>query len=448
MTLAGIDLTRAVFTHPEREALVRAVFSAPLGESEKDFIEWKSRYDLRSPEDQCKLARHILGFANRDPDRAATAFAGFAYLICGAEPGDVQGVEKLDSADLVQGIGRYTGTAGGPRWDFDYIESQGRDVLVITVERPEWGDPIRTLQKGLGSYQPGAIFVRRHGKTEQADPSEIQMLELRSARHKRQLELDVKWATTPQPVLAVGWDKDDATKWAEREREGMLASLARFHMPRKMGMLPPLLLGAEGRKPEEYETQVERYLKDATETLPIRLLYEGVRRAHQYKVEITNLTDRNFEAVRLELTIEGSVRGYFDLDDARYELGVDQLPTRPRPYGDVQDLLSGFHMPHITPFSRMAQPPVGWIDNSASARIRFADQDLRPHGRTVTASWRLFAGRDLAGQDIAIKWSTTAKNTEGKVDGELRLTVHQDVLGLRDLLDTPKAKKTSSTDRK
>ncbi len=435
MALIGVDFNRAVFTHPERKALVEAVFSAPPGEPEKDFIKWKSGYDLRSPEDQCKLARHILGFANRNPDQAANVFGGSAYLICGVEPGDSNGVEKLDAADLVQGIGRYTGTAAGPRWDFDYVDQGGRDVLVITIERPLWGDPIRTLQKGFGAYVAGMVFIRRHGKTEQADPSEIRMLELRSARHKQQLELAVTWSSSPQPVLAVGWSQQELTNWGEQERDKLLEPLARHQVAGTTGLFG--MLYGETRTPEEYRAQVDEYVKVASDALPLRLLLKAAERAHRYRLEIQNLTERNFEATRLELVLRGGAFAYFDLSDARFELKIDRLPTRPNLYGIRRDFLgSAWKMPYI-PSSFVAAPPVGWIENKqGGVHIRFADQDVRPRGSATTVDWLLIAAGQAAGKAISIEWSATAKNTEGRVEGELQLPVDAEMHGIGDLLDS------------
>src|SRR6185312_4320544 len=85
MTLR-IDVSRALTTHEERAALVRAVVVAEP-EDELDWIEWKIAGDLSKRPTQGTIARHILGMANRLPDRAALHAGGCGYLILGAEPG-------------------------------------------------------------------------------------------------------------------------------------------------------------------------------------------------------------------------------------------------------------------------------------------------------------------------------------------------------------------------
>ena len=57
----------------------------------------------------------VLGFANRDPAKAAISAGGCAYLIIGAEPGHPGGQAPIDLADLTAGIDQYVGR-DGPAW--------------------------------------------------------------------------------------------------------------------------------------------------------------------------------------------------------------------------------------------------------------------------------------------------------------------------------------------
>src|SRR5215467_12981454 len=98
MTLR-VDTSRALTTHEERVALVRAVVAAQ-SEDELDWIEWKIAGDLSKGPTQGTVARHILGFANRLPDGAALHAGGCGYLIIGAQPGSVPGIARMDPASL------------------------------------------------------------------------------------------------------------------------------------------------------------------------------------------------------------------------------------------------------------------------------------------------------------------------------------------------------------
>jgi len=147
-----IDTSRALATYEERAALVHAVVDAQP-EDELDWIEWKIGGDLSKWPTQGTIARHILGMANRMPDRAMSHAGGYGYLIMGAEPGSAPGIAKVDPANLGQGVQSFLGTEG-PAWWPHYDEEQGVSVLVIVVEPPQPGQRIFTLRKTLTVTNP------------------------------------------------------------------------------------------------------------------------------------------------------------------------------------------------------------------------------------------------------------------------------------------------------
>src|SRR5689334_17047360 len=70
------------------EAVVR---TAPNNES--TWIEWKSTLDLGDKAGHYHIAKHVLGFANRMVTTARAHAGGFAYMIAGAEPGNLAGIQ-------------------------------------------------------------------------------------------------------------------------------------------------------------------------------------------------------------------------------------------------------------------------------------------------------------------------------------------------------------------
>lgn len=183
-----IDVSRALTSHEELAALVRAVVAAQP-EDELDWIEWKIAGDLSKRPTQGIIARHVLGLANRLPDRAALHAGGWGYLIMGAQPGSAPGISKVDPALLGQGVQSWLGSEG-PAWWPHYDEEMGVPVLVVAVAPPQSGQRAFTLRKDLtvtppggGSkgYAAGTIFVRHPGRTEIAGPGDIRALEDRYA---------------------------------------------------------------------------------------------------------------------------------------------------------------------------------------------------------------------------------------------------------------------------
>jgi hypothetical protein len=166
-----IDTNQAFLSVALRRTLVAAVRDAPEHEGEPDWVEWKSTVDLREKRWMAEIARHVLRFANRDPERAQRAAEGFGYLLLGVEPGNLCGVSPIDSAQLESGTSPYLGR-DGPQMSTEYVELEGTPVLVITVRPPRAGDRIFSLEKAFQQDEPGgihvhypngAVFVRREG---------------------------------------------------------------------------------------------------------------------------------------------------------------------------------------------------------------------------------------------------------------------------------------------
>jgi len=81
--------------------LIALVHSA-VGANETYELEWKLEFPLGTRTRRAALAKHIIAFANRDPDRAVRTFKGHAFLLIGVEPGAWGSAPGLDPAELVQ----------------------------------------------------------------------------------------------------------------------------------------------------------------------------------------------------------------------------------------------------------------------------------------------------------------------------------------------------------
>ena len=94
------DTTNKPVRGSDWNRLLEAILAAD-SKDELDWVEWKSTLDLSSKEVQAKsLAKHILAFANRDPQEARKHVEGVGLLVVGMEPGQVHGVVGIDNAVL------------------------------------------------------------------------------------------------------------------------------------------------------------------------------------------------------------------------------------------------------------------------------------------------------------------------------------------------------------
>lgn len=442
MALVGIDLTRATRTLGERVALIEAVANAPASEPELDWIEWKSTLDLGLAKDLFNMARHVLGFANRQPETAAATMGGCSYLLVGVEPGNLQGVTTIDVAQLSTAIDRYTGGAAGPRWSPDYVQCRGRTVLVITIEPPSWGDPIHTLRHGYDNSQAGAIFVRRMAKTEQANPQEIVMLTQRAARRSPQIAISVRWASERPQILAAGVTKEAVEQWADQERAELIRRLEDYKEPdlttpaaAAMAAALPRNIFGEKRTGDEYRKEVDDYIALARKALFGRIFANALRRANPIGIVVVNGTDGNFSEVRCELTMPDQLWAVFDRRAALDELS-GKFPTHPRPFGAIDRDPFGLQRPLDSVYALGLTPPRiyrGRIDNSASVKVTFDPVTLRPRDEVHLEPFFLLAGRGLAGATIEVDWKATATNADGVAAGILNLTVVPNVVGIESL---------------
>ena len=169
----------------ERLAIVEFVASTATLE-ETDYLEWKSAYDLTTKPGAAAIARQLIGFANRDPIKAARHAGGLAYVLVGAQAGSVIGAPHWDSADIENWLAPFV----QPELSYDvhYVPIDDELVLFITVEPPRQGDPIFALQRSSEdpddrkALAEGTIFVRHGGKTERHTAGDLQRLTARAQK--------------------------------------------------------------------------------------------------------------------------------------------------------------------------------------------------------------------------------------------------------------------------
>ena len=138
---AAIDLARAPRGELAAAHLVTAV--ADTGDlAERHYLELKGPPDLATKVNKAKVAKFILGAANRLPDRAAEAFEGYGVMIVGITKQGIEGVPPIEMLALSQVIQPFLGAAG-PRWDVVRVPVEGstNQVLVILVDPPQVGQP-------------------------------------------------------------------------------------------------------------------------------------------------------------------------------------------------------------------------------------------------------------------------------------------------------------------
>ncbi|WP_346622564.1 hypothetical protein [Blastococcus montanus] len=425
-------------------------------EDEADWIEWKSALDLTTPEGAFSLARQILGSANRHPDHAARFMAGLGYVLVGVEPGSVEGVTLIDLARLDAALDKYLGNPG-PVWAGIFVEVQGKDVLVVTVESPRWGDRFYPLaktfqsEKGKPGADAGTVFVRRQARTLPAGPGELQMLQdrlLRGQQPEQSLDLDVEWPADPAVLTPLDLSADGINAWIFQRREAVLAIEPPPEEPlpegtARMQAAMARAIRADPRSREQYEEEVEAHLQKCRKAVPQAILRKVLgQQLNLMNLRVTNPTVRNLPDVELTLQIEGRVLAYDEGEDTEWS-----LPRPPKAHGtpDMSRLFSGLSpdVPGLaSPLSRLlsSSPSVSLkglridIDNGPPVTtVTLQLGDIRPHGVANATPFMLVVAEE-PGSTVTLNWSATSTRVDARREGELVVPVADHALAPLDLI--------------
>ena len=421
MSLA-LDTSRQLRSVGELAQLVEAISRAPASESEPDWLEWKSDADLTDKHWHAVIAKLVAGFANRDPASARREAGGCGYIVVGAEPGNVPGVTPVDHADLSSGVSRFVGPA--VRWDPRYIECRGRQVLVVTVEPPEFGHPIRAI---LRAHQPGSgfrmrqgdVYVRSHGRTDLATQADYDMLNRRYAASREQItdiRVDSMGTVSAVPVEC-GPERIRTLCFHIRE------SLDVPHLPLALRNFRPAL---ENRTVSEYKDELDSYIDELAPVL-IHVAHAEALAGLEPGMELrlSNESQHNFDAVRVKIEFEQEVFAYPGVEEV-----VPPIPNPPRKWGSMNrldglDSLTGSGMmPDL-----LGLPE---IDNSGPTTVKFDDVDLRPSDTIKLDPIHLVTTADLAGTVLSAKWTATSSSADRVANGELLVEVSPDTITSHD----------------
>lgn len=269
------DLNQRVRRPSERLALVEYIAASPTLQ-ENEHLEWKSGYDLSQRPDAGKFAKQLVGFANRDPARARRLSGGYAYVLLGVEAGAITGVPVWDSADIESWLSRFVPSE--LIYDIHYVGASGKDILLLEVEPPRNGDSIFCLQNSTGdgksSLSEGAIYVRRGGKTEVANASEIEMLTTRARGSEIGVSLDLSVEVEAQsldPLDPRMLAPPIPERWVETTRRELMKGIPDG----------PNLIAAigESRSPATAREQVRAYLQEVAANWPTFALSRHVAQA-------------------------------------------------------------------------------------------------------------------------------------------------------------------------
>ena len=168
---------------------------------ERHYLEIKSDIDP-SKNELAKIAKYILGSANRMPNKAATAFEGYGVMVVGVAPGSITGVPPIEILDIDKIVSAYIGP-NGPHWDLIHVpvKDSTNSVLVILVDPPQDGQDAFACRKDGDGFANGRIYIRADGETREARAHEVdQLLERGKRSTAAEIGFDVEVLGYAYPV--------------------------------------------------------------------------------------------------------------------------------------------------------------------------------------------------------------------------------------------------------
>lgn len=473
-----VEISAPIRSLARKRELVRAIFNAPASEQETDWLEWKSVVDLTAKRWRAELGRQTLGMANRDPEVAAKWAGGCGFVVVGVSPGWLEGTAVHDNAEIEAWLTPYLGRApNAPEWASDYLEFDGKQILIITVEPPQLGQPAWPCRK---TYTPdrnkgedpkwavrdGAVYVRHQASTEESSSDDIEMLSRRAAGSGRRLGKISVMLAPGCKAAAVDAREETIAAWETRERKALKPPsppppkpakasptdlLAGSSVEASMNALGQLAAQmkevqlAAGFKPDtrtlqDYQAEVDGYIAKAVKALPGVLIRRTRRRGlGRIAVSVRNSTDDPIHKLRVELVI--AAKGVMALSND--EVPDAKFPERPIMLGQARTsvldaLRGGLFAPDYsslirTPAIRSIGPRVE-IDNSNSARVTFPPFDLYAETSADLEEFYLLANVAHAGTKLLAAWSVRANNMSGVIRGTIEIEVDPHVPTIEELL--------------
>lgn len=462
-----IDFSRPPQGELRASELIQAV--SETGDlAERHYLEIKgSRFDISKKKDKQKIAKFILGAANRDPDDAERYFQGYAVMILGVDPNHIVGVQPTEMMELEHVIRPFLG-ASGPKWDIIRVpvKKSDKEVLVILVDPPQFGQPPFPCRADGEGLKNGAIYIRADGATREAQADEIDMLVRRGQRTVSDVRFEVGVVGAANPFHCDRSETLDA--YINEEESRLLGALPIKPSPSFQNAfssaLSPTLLKLvsssaldyltipEDRTQEEYCAEIQEWKKECGE-LWKTLYNHAVALFDANEIRIENKTSTYLRQVEVKIHLPGSVFTvrHEDLETA-FRKGPASLgvPSSPRTWGPRKKDLG---LPPLRPFdsgnySLPIHKDASW-ENTGSVDITVLVGDLRPKATFLTHGKRsiLVVPENFSDKTIIGTWTATAEGINELFEGKLVVPVSpiQDLTRIvRVLLGLEKLPKASS----
>ncbi|MDQ1031556.1 hypothetical protein QF035_009138 [Streptomyces umbrinus] len=391
-------------------------------EAEATYLEVKSPLDMNSKATTAKIAKFLLGAANRRPGEAARHFHGYAVLVIGAQKNSAPGVPRgTEAHELEDRLRPYLGPQF-PAFEFGRIGiDSDHEVLFVIAQPPEDGQTIFPCHKSYqgddrrDNIEDGAIYVRGTSNTRPARSGEVLALVERVRRGgKPPIDLEVQLLG---PICRVdhvdeileglrGYEEEQFTK-QPTPAEDTFASTSFKLASNVFGS--PKRLSTEDREQAlaAWQSKKAAHIAKAREHfLGVGMPGAGVQVVSR---------DRFVAKPHLVLTFHHcELLDYLEPDDADVEQTVEPVLRPHDPF------LPSFDYSALRPLPRGY--PVTWSNHGEDAEVVLTPESFRPNVPwTSDRDDYVIIARDPQASSVEVSWELTEDGNDVVTSGELRV---------------------------
>lgn len=405
-------------------------------EAETTYLEVKSSLDLNSKAGVAKVAKFLLGAANRRPREAARHFHGYAVLVIGARKGSTPGVPRgVEAHELEDRLRPYLGSQF-PAFEFGRIGvGDDREVLFVIAQPPQDGQPIFPCHKsfqgddGRDSLEDGAVYVRGTSNTRPARAGELLALVERARGGGRApIDLDVEILGSIGRVDGVDevlerlyeFEEEEFSKQHEPETS-TFASTSAFLARSILSVGRPPTAEERAARLDAWRSEKSAHIAHGREHfLGVGLPGVGIRVVSR---------DRFVAKPHLIVTFHGcEAFDYREADDADFEKVVEPVMRRHDPFG------TGFDPGELRVTPRGY--PVVWTNRGDDAEVVLTPDSFRPNVPWMSdQDDYVILARDPQARLVSVTWVLTEDGNDAVTRGEVEVTTAE-LIDAADLFKT------------
>jgi hypothetical protein len=386
---------------------------------ERFFLEVKSDVDLNAKHGQHKVAKFVLGAANRDPAHAARRLAGSAVMLLGVGGGRATGIGAFEAKDLEREVQKFTGVPG-PGWDYVLVPVDADHDVVAVIVDPPTGRIWPSLTDGQGLTN-GDVYLRGDGATHKASGAELNAMLTRSTASPGVPQVEV---AVEGSVRAIRVDENALRAWINDVADDNLDDA---DQPSPSSPFTAMSVGRfERRSKMEFRNEIARW-RTAALANPTTGLHELVARTSAgIRIHVTNPTKSPLRELRIDFYLDKGTA--VEREEPAGHKTVELFSDRPAPWGQATmlDLVVG--ATRFTPIRSddrrvrivRSTPAHFSLDiDLLRAREEFESDD----DQVVLVT---FGDNEIAAT-VTVTWTLTSGAAHGVLEGALDLPVaHRD----------------------